>query len=85
MVQIMLQSTHLMLQKWSNTVEARGGSVTDFNIDEDLRTLTGDIIAKACFGSSYNKGKEIFSKIRTLQKAMSSQQGLLFSGVPTFR
>ncbi|CAM8919893.1 unnamed protein product [Rhodiola kirilowii] len=84
MVEIMMQSTQPMLQKWDEAIEAQGGLMADINVDADLRGLTGDVIARACFGSSYHKGKEIFSKMRTLQKAMTSQQGFLFSAVPSF-
>uniref|UniRef100_A0A7N0UH21 Cytochrome P450 n=1 Tax=Kalanchoe fedtschenkoi TaxID=63787 RepID=A0A7N0UH21_KALFE len=85
MMEIMLQSTQPLLQKWADTVDAQGGLMADIMVDEDLRSLTGDVIARACFGSSYQKGREIFSKLRSLQKVLSSQQGILFSGVPSFR
>lgn len=82
MVGLMLESAQPLLTKWEDCIDAQGGLMAEIKVDEDLRSLSGDVIARACFGSSYFKGKEIFSKLRTLQKAISNQ-GLLF-GIPTF-
>lgn len=54
----------------------------DIKVDEDLRGVSADVISRACFGSSYSKGKQIFSKLRSLQHTIS-QHGFLF-GVANF-
>ncbi|KAK0582624.1 hypothetical protein LWI29_027802 [Acer saccharum] len=59
----------------------KGGGVADIKIDDNLRSLSGNVISRACFGSSYCKGEEIFSNLRTLQKTMSKG----YIGIPGSR
>ncbi|GFZ15134.1 cytochrome P450, family 714, subfamily A, polypeptide 1 [Actinidia rufa] len=80
MVGLMVESAEPLLRKWERCIG--GGVVAEIRVDEDLRSVSADVISRACFGSSYFKGKHIFSKLRNLQKLMSKQP-LLF-GVPTF-
>ncbi|XP_062157195.1 cytochrome P450 714A1-like isoform X1 [Alnus glutinosa] len=82
MVGLMLESAQPLLTKWEDCIEAQGGITADIQVDEDLKGVSADVISRACFGSSYFKGKEIFLKLRSLQKAIS-QQGFLF-GVTSF-
>ncbi|KAL3521344.1 hypothetical protein ACH5RR_019493 [Cinchona calisaya] len=83
MVGLMLQSTEPLIAKWDASIEAQGGKIAEIAVQEDLRGVSGDVIARACFGSSYFKGKNIFSKLRTLQKVISNQSALF--GIPTLR
>ncbi|KAG5558195.1 hypothetical protein RHGRI_008201 [Rhododendron griersonianum] len=82
MVGLMLVSAQPLLRKWEGCIDAQGGLVAEIRVDEDLRCLSADVISRACFGSSYSKGKLIFSKLRLLQKTISIQSVLF--GVPTF-
>ncbi|KAI3991266.1 hypothetical protein MKX01_034585 [Papaver californicum] len=72
MMNHMLDSANPVLQKWESEVE-NGGGTADIRVDLDLRSFSADVISKACFGSSYNKGKEIFAKIRALRKSWPSK------------
>ncbi|KAK6794173.1 hypothetical protein RDI58_007626 [Solanum bulbocastanum] len=72
MVSLMLQSAELLTMKWDERIEAEGGKMAEISVGEDLRSLSADVISRACFGSSYFKGKNIFSKLRTLQKVISN-------------
>lgn len=83
MVSLMLQSAELLTRKWDERIEAEGGKMAEISVGEDLRSLSADVISRACFGSSYFKGKKIFSKLRTLQKVISNTS-ILF-GSPAFR
>ncbi|KAK8514386.1 hypothetical protein V6N13_063277 [Hibiscus sabdariffa] len=76
MVGLMVESMQPLVRKWEDGIEAQGGVMANIRVDEDLRGFTADVIAKACFGSSYSKGKEIFSKLRKLQTAISKQSFL---------
>ncbi|OVA02197.1 Cytochrome P450 [Macleaya cordata] len=75
MVGLMVESALPVLRSWEDGIEREGG-VANIRVDEDLRNLSADVISKACFGSSYTKGKQIFSKLRELIRAMS-KTGLL--------
>lgn len=79
---LMLESAEPLLSKWEGCIDAQGGMVAEISVDEDLRCVSADVISRACFGSSYSKGKLIFSKIRLLQKSISIQSVLF--GVGTF-
>lgn len=80
MVGLMTESVEPLLRKWEACIEAQGDRIADIRVDDDLRAVSADVISRACFGSSYIKGKEIFLKLRTLQKTISSK-GMLF-GLP---
>ncbi|GMY22990.1 cytochrome P450 714C2-like [Fagus crenata] len=80
MVNLMVDSTTLMLRSWESRIENEVG-IANIKIDEDLRSLSADIISRACFGSNYSQGEEIFLKLNTLQRIMSKGN----VGVPGFR
>ncbi|KAG7967208.1 hypothetical protein I3843_08G087600 [Carya illinoinensis] len=82
MMGLMLESTQTLVRKWEDCIEAQGGMAADIQVDEDLKGVSAEVISRACFGSSYFKGKEIFLKLRSLQKVIS-KQGFLF-GVTSF-
>ncbi|XP_026424017.1 cytochrome P450 714C2-like [Papaver somniferum] len=82
MVGIMVASTVPVLRLWEDEIEKQGG-IAELRVDIDLTNISADIISKACFGSSFSKGKVIFSKLRDLVKAMS-QTGLLVK-IPALR
>lgn len=84
MVDLMVESAQPLLESWSNSIECQGGMPIDVSVDEDLRSVSADVIARTCFGSSYCKGKQIFSKLRSLQKAIVEQSINLFD-VASFR
>ncbi|CAM8929431.1 hypothetical protein QQ045_023717 [Rhodiola kirilowii] len=85
MVGLMADSTLLMLKTWEDKINMEGvlGGPVDIRVEQDLQNLTADIIAKASFGSSFSQGKEIFSKLRTLQSLMSLTS--IFVGIPGIR
>ncbi|MFQ6647363.1 hypothetical protein Gotur_021111 [Gossypium turneri] len=82
MVGLMVESMQPLVRKWEDSIEAQSGVMADIRVDEDLRGFTADVIARACFGSSYSKGREIFSKLRKLQTDISKQSFLF--GVPGY-
>ncbi|ONI22295.1 hypothetical protein PRUPE_2G119600 [Prunus persica] len=80
MMDLMVDSTATLLRSWESKIESEGG-IAVLRVDEEMRSLSADIISRACFGSSYSEGKEIFLKLRTLQRIMS--QGNI--GIPGIR
>ncbi|XP_022941650.1 cytochrome P450 714A1-like isoform X1 [Cucurbita moschata] len=79
MVALMAKAGSSLIEKW----EARigDGSMVEIEVDGDLKEYSADVIARACFGSSYEKGKEIFTKIRDLQKLLS-EESILVGSIP---
>ncbi|KAF9593485.1 hypothetical protein IFM89_023534 [Coptis chinensis] len=82
MVGLMVESTITLLKSWENRIASEGG-IADIKIGDDLRDLSADVISRACFGSSYGKGKEIFITLEALKQVMS-KKNILF-GIPSFR
>uniref|UniRef100_A0A0D9Z6V0 Cytochrome P450 n=1 Tax=Oryza glumipatula TaxID=40148 RepID=A0A0D9Z6V0_9ORYZ len=70
MVDLMVDSAQTLLKSWEEGIDKNGGTI-DIKIDDDIRAYSADVISRTCFGSSYIKGKNIFLKIRELQKAVS--------------
>ncbi|XVF68408.1 hypothetical protein PTKIN_Ptkin11bG0000500 [Pterospermum kingtungense] len=82
MINLIAESTFTLLNSWKSRIEAEGG-IADIRIDEYMRSFSGDVISRACFGSNYSRGEEIFLKLRALQEAMSKKS--LSTGVPGMR
>lgn len=80
---LIADSTFTVLNSWKSRIEAEGTGVADIRIDEYMRSFSGDVISRACFGSNYSRGEEIFLKLRALQEAMSKKS--LSIGVPGMR
>ncbi|GMN57993.1 hypothetical protein TIFTF001_027093 [Ficus carica] len=78
MVSLMGDSTTSMLRTWESRIKSGDA---DIKVDDDLRSLSSNIISRACFGSHYLQGEQIFSKLGTLQKLMSKK----IIGIPFLR
>lgn len=63
-------------------IEKEGG-IAAIKIDEGLRRFSGDVIARACFGSNYSRGQEIFFKLRELKEVLSKRAFSI--GIPGMR
>ncbi|VVA14483.1 PREDICTED: cytochrome [Prunus dulcis] len=83
MVGLMEESTKAIIKTWESRILESEEGIVDITIDEDLKSLSADIISRACFGSSYSQGNQIFAKIATLQDTLS-HPSLLF-GFLNFR
>lgn len=68
MLDLMVDSASSLLKLWESRMEDGG---VEMEVYEDLRNFSADVISRACFGSDYLKGDEIFSKLRALEEALS--------------
>ncbi|XP_068666488.1 cytochrome P450 714C2-like [Aristolochia californica] len=82
MTNMMLESLETLTDNWEKRLDSTSG-VVDMNVDPYLRAYTADVISKACFESSFNEGREIFSQLKTLQIALNKQTGDF--GIPGLR
>lgn len=66
----MVESTSKMIESWDEKTRNSQGKL-EVNVEGDLKSLSADIISRACFGSNYAEGEQIFLKLQTLQRVMS--------------
>ncbi|XP_020275381.1 cytochrome P450 714B3-like [Asparagus officinalis] len=79
MVDLMVESARPLIESWESKIQHEKG-LSEIKVDEDLRNYSADVISRACFGSSYSEGKEIFSKLRALKIALSKRNLLVEIG-----
>ncbi|KAK6943329.1 Cytochrome P450 [Dillenia turbinata] len=77
MVGLMMESATTMMETWVERLVESNEEVAEFVVDKELRSFSADFISKACFGSSYSQGKEIFARLEQLQDAIG-KPGLIF-------
>ncbi|KAL5974886.1 hypothetical protein ACLOJK_031559 [Asimina triloba] len=82
MLDLMVESTIPILKSWESKIDV-DSEVGEIRVDEELRNFSADVISRACFGSSYSKGREIFLRLRALQYAM--HKAGLFTGITGLR
>ncbi|KAK4593094.1 hypothetical protein RGQ29_017303 [Quercus rubra] len=82
MMSLMVESSITLVNSWTNLIESEGG-VADVHVDEYMRSFSGDVISRACFGSNYSEGEEIFSKLNEVQELLSKK--VFSSGIPVLR
>ncbi|KAM7521955.1 hypothetical protein LguiA_011857 [Lonicera macranthoides] len=82
MYNLITESTVTLLDSWKSIIDTEGG-IADIKIDEHMRSFSGDVISRACFGSNFSEGEEIFLRLRALQEAASKK--LLATGIPGMR
>ncbi|XP_059626353.1 cytochrome P450 714C2-like [Cornus florida] len=82
MMNLITESTITLLNSWKDKIDAEGG-IAEIKIDQHMRSFSGDVISRACFGSNYSKGEEIFKRLRALQEAASKK--ILSTGIPGMR
>ncbi|OIT08229.1 PREDICTED: cytochrome P450 714C2-like [Nicotiana attenuata] len=70
MVKLMVESTSKMIESWDEKIRNSEGKL-EVKVEGDLKSLSADIISRACFGSNYAEGEQIFLKLQTLQRVMS--------------
>uniref|UniRef100_A0ACD5X7Y8 Uncharacterized protein n=1 Tax=Avena sativa TaxID=4498 RepID=A0ACD5X7Y8_AVESA len=76
MVGLIVEASVPLLEAWESMLDNSGGS-REIDVDDYLRSFSADVIARACFGSDFATGQEIFCKLRQLQKAISQQDTLV--------
>jgi cytochrome P450 len=77
MASIMVDSTTRMLDKWSTLINS---GRPEIDIEREITTTAGEIIAKTSCGVSNESGRNVFHKLRELQ--MTLFQTNRFVGVP---
>ncbi|KAH6804537.1 hypothetical protein C2S51_032784 [Perilla frutescens var. frutescens] len=73
MMNIISESAVTVVNTWKQEIEANNGGVVDLAVDGYMKRFSGDIISRACFGSSYSKGQDIFVMLAALQELVSKK------------
>ncbi|XP_047947610.1 cytochrome P450 714C2-like [Salvia hispanica] len=73
MMGIITESADIVVNTWKQEIEGHNGGVLDIAVDSYMKRFSGDIISRACFGSNYAKGRDIFLKLEALQKLVSKK------------
>ncbi|KAK1647269.1 hypothetical protein QYE76_065074 [Lolium multiflorum] len=76
MIGLIVEASVPLLEAWESMLDNSGG-IREIDVDGYMRNFSADVIARACFGSDFSTGEEIFSKLRQLQKAISQQDSLV--------
>jgi cytochrome P450 family 714 subfamily C len=82
MIKLIQESAMTLVDSWNDIIENQG-NIADIKIDHPMRRFSGDVISKACFGSNYSKGEEIFTKLNALQLALTKTK--LATVIPRLR
>lgn len=83
MMEIITESAHTVVNTWKREIEANNGGIVDLVIDGYMKRFSGDIISRACFGSNYAKGQDIFVMLGALQELVSKKT--MAVGLPGLR
>ncbi|XP_021600684.2 LOW QUALITY PROTEIN: cytochrome P450 714C2-like, partial [Manihot esculenta] len=83
MVNLITESAIALVNSWKSMIERDGGIMAYIKVDEGLGSFSADVISRACFGSNYSKGEQIFLNLRDLLKASSKKD--LAVGIPGMR
>lgn len=82
MVTAITECANTLTETWHKILEKEGGQA-EIMVQSYLRSVSGNIISRVCFGNSYGKGEEVFSKLSMLQKVWSKSN--LFTAIPGAR
>ncbi|KAF3321875.1 cytochrome P450 714D1-like protein [Carex littledalei] len=70
LVEIMVQAAQPILSAWEGIIEQGEGNTVVITVDEYFRSYSADIICRKCFGSDYERGKQIYRKLKELSVKM---------------
>lgn len=73
-----------VLNEWKSKIDDSKDRAADIKVDDCLHRFASDVICRACFGSNYSKGREIFFKIRVLEESVTKRV-LSIGGIPGMR
>ncbi|XP_057799001.1 cytochrome P450 714C2-like isoform X2 [Salvia miltiorrhiza] len=72
MTNLIEESALMLIESWKDVIDGEGGEA-DIKIDDYLQKFSGEVISRACFGSSYAEGEQLFQKLAALQKVTTKK------------
>jgi cytochrome P450 len=77
MASMMIESTNQMIDRWTSQINF--GNL-EIDVEKEIITIAGEIIAKTSFGVEDENAKEVFNKLRALQMTLFNTNR--YVGVP---
>ncbi|MFS7969288.1 putative cytochrome P450 [Helianthus anomalus] len=77
MSSMMVDTTRSMLDRWTNMINS---GKSEIEIEHEIVSTAGEIIAKTSFGMNIKSGKTVFKKLRTMQETLFKSSR--YVGVP---
>ncbi|KAL3834416.1 hypothetical protein ACJIZ3_009152 [Penstemon smallii] len=77
MASLMVDSATSMLDRWTSLIDS---GQQEIDVEREIISTAGEIIAKTSFGLSYENGRKVFEKLRTMQITLFKSNR--FVGVP---
>lgn len=74
---LMVASTNEMLDRWTSMINS---GAQEIEVESEIITTAGEIIAKTSFGMDYENGKKVLHKLRTMQQVLFASNR--YVGVP---
>lgn len=71
LVESMVQAAQPIISVWEGIIEQGEGNTVVITVDEYFRSYSADIICRKCFGSDYERGKQIYRKLKELSVKMA--------------
>ncbi|XP_052210465.1 cytokinin hydroxylase-like [Diospyros lotus] len=77
MSSLMIESTTKMLDRWTSLIRSGNPKI---DVEREITSTAGEIIAKTGFGMNYENGQEVFEKLRAMQLTLFKSNR--YVGVP---
>ncbi|KAF7131800.1 hypothetical protein RHSIM_Rhsim09G0198200 [Rhododendron simsii] len=77
MSSLMVESTTNMLDRWTTLIAS---GAPEIDVEREITSTAGEIIAKSSFGMGYENGRKVFDKLRAMQLTLFNSNR--FVGVP---
>ncbi|KAL1813811.1 hypothetical protein ACET3Z_023876 [Daucus carota] len=74
---LMIETTNEMLDRWTSLIHS---GHQEIDVEREIISTAGEIIAKTSFGMSYENGKKVLEKLRAMQQTLFNSNR--YVGVP---
>ncbi|KAH7841694.1 hypothetical protein Vadar_033145 [Vaccinium darrowii] len=77
MSSLMVEATTNMLDQWTSLIAS---GMSEIDVEREITSTAGEIIAKSSFGMGYENGRKVFDKLRAMQLTLFNSNR--YVGVP---
>lgn len=84
MFSTMVRCTSSLLRTWEQKIQT-GKGLVELEVSNEMRIISGDIIAHTAFNTNYEMAKQVFAKIDNLVLTMSNAFSNPLFWIPGYR